>query len=92
MREIFLEYSKRGAMTMEEVADVLRRKPDWVRRHSSGSNATIPRLPGKPIRFDPVALIKVFCEPQAPQKSRSLTTEKRSFSGNLLKGGFRKCL
>lgn len=93
MRDLFLEYAKIGAMTMDELAAVLRRKPSWVRAHSFGASAMIPRLPGKPIRFDPLVMIDVFCRPQSPppERQRSLTIERHK-TGEKPIGGYRKCL
>lgn len=89
MKEIFLEYAKKGAMTKEELATVLKvpvSTIDVLRRQRK--IPTIPHL--KPFKFDPLEMIRVFCEPS--KQVRSLTTEKRSSSGNSKSGGFRKCL
>lgn len=92
MKEIFLEYAKRGAMTCDELAQVLRRSNDWVRRNSMGHNCLIPRLPGKPIRFDPIKLIDVFCaQTKVIERPRSLTIERHT-TGEKPQGGYRKCL
>lgn len=92
VKELFLEFAKKGAMTPEELAAILRRKPNWVRDNSRGSNPLIPRLPGKPIRFDPMVMIEVFCRPLvADQKPRSLTIERHK-TGEKPIGGYRKCL
>lgn len=92
MREIFLEYAKRGAMTTEELAKVLRRSKDWVRRNSQGPACLIPRLPGYPIRFDPMRMIEVFCEPpKKVERPRSLTIERHKTGAKPI-GGYRKCL
>lgn len=90
MRELFLAYARKGAMTMDEVAAVIRRKPDWLRRKSAGPNPEYPRLPGRPIRFDPMKMIEVFCDAQKPE-ARSLTIEGHK-TGAKPNGGFRKCL
>lgn len=88
MREIFLQYAKKGAMTKEEVAAVLNVKPDAIRRMAKSGK--IPRIPGFwQLRFDPMAMIEVFCEPQVTK--RSLTIERHKTSAKPQKG-FRKCL
>ena len=97
LKEQLLEFVKRGtAMTCEELAGVLKISPDSVRRNSKPPEGFIPRIPHlRAVRFDPVKMIEVFCESlpdgPLPAGNGSLTTEKRSFSGNH-KGGFRKCL
>lgn len=91
MKDLFLKFAEMGAMTTEEVAAVLRRKPQWVRDNSRGGNPMIPRLPGYPIRFDPVRMIEVFCQPQKADRAGSLTIEKHRALAKP-KGGFRKCL
>lgn len=92
MKEIFLEYAKHGAMTGPELAKVLRRSEEWVRRNSMGSKCLIPRLPGRPIRFDPMRMIEVFCAPlKAVERPRSLTIERHK-TGEKPVGGYRKCL
>lgn len=90
MKDIFLDYAKKGAMTIEELAQVIRRKETWV-RNNSGAGKIIPRLPGLPIRFDPIAMIDVFCQPPKVEKPRSLTIERHR-TGAKPKGGYRKCL
>lgn len=77
-------------MTIDELAAVLRRKPNWV-RSNSGPNKLIPRLPGLPIRFDPSAMIDVFCHPQSAARPRSLTIERHKTGATPI-GGYRKCL
>jgi hypothetical protein len=89
MRQIFLEYLKRGAMTTEELARVLNRKISWV-RNNSGPGKLIPRLPGKPLRFDPERMIDLFCAP-VQSDQRSLTIEKHK-TRVTPKGGYHKCL
>ncbi|MGE3756898.1 MAG: hypothetical protein AB7H97_04040 [Pseudobdellovibrionaceae bacterium] len=93
MRQIFLQYAKQGAMTSEELAAVLRRARRWVINNSGlpGSEKLIPRLPGKPIRFDPMVMADVFCPVQPAKKPRSLTIERHK-AGAIPNGGYRKCL
>ena len=92
MKDLFLEHAKHGAMTTSELAKILRRSEDWVRRNSAGSHGLIPRLPGRPLRFDPIAMIEVFCTPhQKVEKPRSLTIERHK-TGAKPNGGYRKCL
>ena len=91
MKALFLKFSERGAMTLTELASVLRMKVDFVRRKAQ--RGEIPRIPGtgRQYRFDPLKMIEVFCEP--PKQDRSLTSEKRESGGNQhSRGGFRKCL
>ena len=91
MKEKFLEYAKRGAMTIPELCAVLNHKEDWVRRNSM-PGGFIPRLPGYPIRFDPEAMISVFCQPQKVEsRPRSLTIERHRTGAKPI-GGYRKCL
>lgn len=90
MKEIFLNYAKKGAMTIDELSAVLRRSPQWV-RSNSGPGKILPRLPGKPIRFDPMAMIDVFCRPQKAERPRSLTIERHKTGAEPI-GGYRKCL
>lgn len=89
MKQAFLNF--KCAMTLQELAALLRRKEGWVRAHSSGPNPLIPRLPGYPIRFDPMVMIDVFCRPQRPEKASSLTIERHK-AGAKPTGGYRKCL
>lgn len=89
MREIFLEYAKSGTMTVPELATILRRKSSWVLNNSRGPYALIPRLPGMPIRFDPMVLMGVFCQ---PQKVESPLKIERHKTGVKPHGGYRKCL
>lgn len=91
MKEIFLEYAKRGAMTKEELAKVLKVTPEAVRRMAKSGK--VPRIPHlRLVRFDPLEMIRVFCEPQGPnKKARSLTIERHK-TGAKPNGGFRKCL
>jgi hypothetical protein len=91
MREIFQNYAKTGAMTPQELALVLRRKVSWVLNNSRGASALIPRLPGKPIRFDPIVMIDVFCQPLKPVRAGSLTIERHKTGAKPI-GGYRKCL
>lgn len=92
MKELFLQYAQKGAMTPDELSAILRRKTSWVLDNSRGSKALIPRLPGKPIRFDPMVMIEVFCRPLVvDQRPRSLTIERHK-TGEKPKGGYRKCL
>ena len=91
MRDLFLAFAKNGAMTVDELAQVLRRSPQWVRDNSRGSASLIPRLPGFPIRFDPMAMIDVFCQPPKAKGLSSLTIERHK-TGEKPFGGYRKCL
>lgn len=97
MKQKLLEYVKRGtAMTTDELAECMNFKPDHVRRVSKPPYGKIPRIPHiRAVRFDPSVMLEVFygtlSDGPPPDSDGSLTTEKRSFSGNL-KGGFRKCL
>lgn len=91
MREIFERLAKRGAITVDELADILRRKPNWVRDNSRGANPLIPRLPGYPIRFDPMVMVDIFCRPQKADRPGSLTIEGHKTRAKT-NGGFRKCL
>lgn len=97
MKQKLLEYVKRGtAMTSQELAECMNFTPDQVRRGSKPPNGKIPRIPHiRMVRFDPAVMLEVFCGSLAdgplPDQNGSMTTEKRSFSGNQ-KGGFRKCL
>lgn len=92
MKEIFLEFAKRGTMTADELATVLRRNRSWVINNSRGQYALIPRLPGLPIRFDPTSLIDVFCKPPEVKEPRSSLTIERHKTGAKPIGGYRKCL
>jgi hypothetical protein len=91
MREALLQYAKTGAMTKEQVAELLNLRPEAVRRMSK--DGRLPRIPGvKPIRFDPAKLMQVLC-PDAPAKPRrSLTIEGHKTDAKRPKGGYRKCL
>lgn len=91
MKEIFLEYAKHGAMTKEELASVLKIKPEAVRRLAKAGK--IPKIPGlRFVRFDPLTMISVFCGPPKPDSTaRSLTIERHK-TGAKTNGGFRKCL
>lgn len=88
MKEIFLEYAKKGVMTKQELAGVLGvpcSKIDSLRRQRI--IPTVPHL-SRPFKFDPLEMIRVFCDPS--KQVRSVTTEKRN-SGGKPKGGF-QCL
>ncbi len=88
MREIFLSF--KGAMTKEDLAEVLKVKPDHVRRMAKAG--VIPKLPGlRLLRFDPLAMIEVFCRPKAEKATRSLTIERHK-TGAKSNGGLRQCL
>lgn len=90
MKEIFLSYAKMGAMTKEQLADVLKIRPDAVARMARSGK--IPRIPGlRLLRFDAIAMMDVFCAAQGPAKSRSLTIERHKTRAKP-NGGFRKCL
>jgi hypothetical protein len=91
MRRALERYAEQGAMTIDQLAAVLQRTPDWVRRHSSGERAFLPRLPGKPIRFDPMRLIEILCDDAKVERPCSLTTERYKTSEKS-NGGYRKCL
>jgi hypothetical protein len=89
MREIFQKYALTGVMTKEELAKVLNLNPEAVRRMAKAGK--IPRVPHiRAVRFDPVEMIALFCEPQKP-KARSLTTERHKTRGKS-NGGFLECL
>jgi hypothetical protein len=89
MREIFLQYAKRGAMSKKELAKVLnlseRAISDMVR---AGKLKAIPNLGHH--KFDPMVMIDTFCPDQGQKPSRSLTIEKHKTGAK--PGGFRKCL
>jgi hypothetical protein len=89
MKEIFLEYAKKGVMTKAELAWVLRCRPshiDTLRRR--GIIHAILEL-GRPYKFDPMDVYARLFEPK--RTHGSVTTEKRN-GGNPKSGGFRKCL
>jgi hypothetical protein len=89
MREIFQQYARTGVMTKEELASILKISPDEVRRMAKAGK--IPRIPNlRRVRFDPLEMIRVFCEPQKP-KARSLTIERHKTTATT-SGGYRKCL
>jgi hypothetical protein len=80
MKEIFLEYAKKGVMTKRELAEILRvcpNKIDALRRR--GVIRAVQAL-GRPYVFDPIDTSKQI---------RSLTSEKRNIGGNTKSGGFR---
>lgn len=88
MRAAFQRFIDAGqAMTLADVAFVLKMKVDFVRREARAQR--IPRIPGtgRLYRFDPSKLMDLYCDP--PKQDRSLTTEKRKSGGNPSKGGFR---
>jgi hypothetical protein len=88
MRDEFLKF--KNAMTKEDLAAVLNIKPSLVGTMARAGK--IPRIPGiRLLRFDPMAMIDIFCAPKAAPAARSLTTERHKTSEKL-KGGFRKCL
>lgn len=87
MRELFLEFSKKGAMTKEDLAQILKISPESVRRLAS--TGKIPRIKHtRLLRFDPEKMIEVFC---APETGRSLKTERQKADRNPKKG-FLECL
>lgn len=87
VKEIFLEYAKKGAMTKEDLAEVLKISPDAVRRMAKSGK--IPRIPGLRFhRFDPLKMIDVFCAAKALEPG-SLTIKRHK---TCAKGEFRKCL
>lgn len=90
MKEKFLEYAKRGAMTRKELAEVLniseRSVGNMVR---AGKVPTIPRI--REHRFDPMQMIETFCAVEAKKSPRSLTIEKHKTRGRL-NGGYLECL
>lgn len=89
MKEKFLAYAKTGAMTKEQLAEVLNLKPFAVWRMAK--DGKIPRIPGLHFyRFDPLAMIDLFCGAQG-DKPRSLTIERHK-TGAKTSGGYRKCL
>lgn len=88
MKEIFLAYAKTGAITKEQLAEVLKLSPETVRRMAKSGK--IPRLPKIwELRFDPMQMIDVFCAPKVDPTS-SLTIERHKTGAK--PGGFRKCL
>lgn len=88
MKEKFLTYAKDGAMTKEQLAGVLQISPESVRRMAKANK--IPRISGlRAVRFDPIAMIAVFCE--APKQASSLTIERHKTTAKTMKG-YRKCL
>jgi hypothetical protein len=90
MREIFLKYAKDGAMTKEQLAEVLKIKPSLV--GDMARRGEIPRIPHcRLIRFDPLVMIEVFCHPPKAEKARSLTIERHKTNAKT-NGGYRKCL
>lgn len=90
MKEAFLQYAKTGAMTKEELAEVLKLKPAAVWRMARAGK--IPRIPGIHLyRFDPTVMISVFCEPPRVPGPRSLTIERHKTDAKP-NGGYRKCL
>jgi hypothetical protein len=93
MKAAFLEFVRMGrSMTAEEVAAIIRVKPDYVRRHSKPSQGFIPRIPHlRQLRFDPSRMVEVFCEGPKPERARSLTIEGHK-TGAKPNGGYRKCL
>ncbi len=100
MKDVFLQYAQKGAMTLEELAQVLQVKPEYVRRNSM-PGGFIPRIPGlRQVRFDPMKMIEVFCEaPAARQPAEaqlrpsSLKTEETQRHKTEAKSkGVRKCL
>jgi hypothetical protein len=89
MKEIFLEYAKKGVMTKAELAGVLGvpcSKIDSLRRQRV--IPTVPHL-SRPFKFDPLEMIRVFCDPS--KQVRSLTTEKRSSGGKPKQEVFNVC-
>ena len=89
MREIFLEYAKRGSMTTEELAGVLNLKPETVRRKAKRGD--IPRIPNcRKVLFDPREMILLFCSVPG-EGPRSLTIERHKTGVSTI-GGYRQCL
>jgi hypothetical protein len=87
MKEIFLEYAKKGVMTKHELAEVLRVRPskiDALRRKDV--IRPIQGL-GRPYVFDPMDVYERLFD--TSKQIRSLTSEKRNFGGNTKLGGFR---
>lgn len=87
MKDIFLEYAKKGVMTKHELAEVLRVRPskiDALRRR--GIIFAISGL-GKPYRFDPMDVYERLSG--TSKQIRSFSTEKRRNGGNSKSGGFR---
>ena len=82
MREIFLKYAKTGAMTRDDLARALKRSPTWVMVNSRRGQL-IPRMPGKPIRFDPLAMIDVFCQSKPRTQTRKLKARGKSHGRRL---------
>ena len=91
MREVLLEYAKKGAMTKEDLAAVLKVKPAHV--GAMARSGALPRIPNlRLIRFDPMELIRVLCGPSKKEESRSLTFERHKTGAKPTTGGLRKCL
>lgn len=89
MREIFLDYAKRGAMTKDDLAKVLKIKPETVRRMAAAGK--IPRIPHtRLLRFDPMQMIDIFCASKA--EGLSSLTIKRHKTLEKTDGGYLECL
>lgn len=92
MREALLQYAKKGAITKEELAEILRIKPETIRRLAKAGK--IPRVPniGR-VMFDPLKMIEVFCKEEGVVATppRSLTIERPRQSASQKKG-MRTCL
>jgi hypothetical protein len=87
MKEIFLEYAKKGVMTKRELAEILRvcpNKIDALRRR--GVIRAVQAL-GRPYVFDPIDTYERLFD--TSKQIRSLTSEKRNIGGNTKSGGFR---
>ena len=93
MKAAFLVFEKRGvAMTAQDLAVILNVKPDYVRRNSKPPHGFIPRIPYlRQLRFDPMQMIAVFCQPPKVEGPRSLTIERHK-AGAKPSEGVRKCL
>lgn len=89
MKEIFLEYAKKGSMTTEQLASLLNLEAETVRRKAK--RGEIPRIQGiRSVRFDPLKMIDLFCAVQG-ESSRSLTIERHKTDVKTV-GGYRQCL
>lgn len=93
MKEAFLAFAQRGqAMTKEDLALILRVKPEFVRRNSMPPHGYIPRIPHlRQLRFDPLQMIDVFCQHPKVERPSSLTIERHKTGAKPI-GGYRKCL
>jgi hypothetical protein len=87
MKEIFLEYAKKGVMTKIELAEVLRVRPSKIDALRRKDVIRAVQSLGRPYRFDPMDVYERLFD--TSKQIRSLTSEKRNFGGNTKLGGFR---